>query len=97
MQRDSKILHIGTRENKNLFRVIQALHNISCELRIIGELTEEQIAALRKYGINYIVKTHLTDNEIVKEYRECDIVSFPSIYEGLVCQLLKDRLQGVWC
>ncbi|MCQ4917069.1 glycosyltransferase family 1 protein, partial [Bacteroides nordii] len=36
-----QILHVGTRSNKNLECVIEALDGINCKLDIIGNLTEE--------------------------------------------------------
>lgn len=76
------ILHIGTRENKNLKRVIEALSGLKCHLRIIGELSSEQISALQTHSIEYSNSHGLTDDEMVEEYRNCDIVSFPSTFEG---------------
>lgn len=76
------ILHIGTRENKNLIRVVEALSSIHCHLRIIGSLSAEQNSALQSYHINYSSAYGLTDDEMIEEYRNCDIVSFPSTYEG---------------
>lgn len=77
------MLHIGTRPNKNLERVIEALEGIKCHLRIIGKLTSEQEKLLSEKKIKYSNGINLTDEEILNEYILCDIVSFPSLYEGV--------------
>ena len=88
------ILHVGTRENKNLERVIEALDGISCELRIIGDLNDVQQELLDRYKINYSIATNLTDIQIAEEYSKCDIVSFPSTYEGFGMPIIEGFAAG---
>ena len=88
------ILHIGTRSNKNLERVIEALSSIKCEFRIIGELNKNQINWLNNYKISYSNACNLTDKQIVHEYQKCDIVSFPSTYEGFGMPILEGQATG---
>ncbi len=77
-----KILHIGTKENKNLMRVIEAVSGINCKLTIIGKLSEKQLNSLKEHKTNYENAYNVSNAEIVKLYQDCDIVSFPSLYEG---------------
>lgn len=88
------ILHVGTFWNKNLKRTIIALKDISCHLRIIGELDNETIDMLKGYKINYSNKKDLTDDEIRQEYIHCDIVNFPSIYEGFGMPIIEGQKTG---
>ena len=76
------LLQVGTKANKNILRLIEAVKDIPCQLDIVGELTEEHETALRKYKVDYVNSVRISDQEIVKKYRECDIVTFVSTYEG---------------
>ena len=88
------ILHIGTASNKNLERVIEALKSIDCELRVIGKKRMEYVALLNESGINYQYKSNLTDEEIIEEYRQADIISFPSLYEGFGMPIVEGQAVG---
>lgn len=77
-----QILLIGTGSNKNLLRTFEALKGVKCQLNIIGELTQEQTESLKKNDIDYHNSVGLSDIEIYDAYRQSDIVSFVSLFEG---------------
>ena len=88
------ILHIGTGWNKNLKRTIEALKDIPCHLRIIGKLSEEIVRVLTEYKIDYSNAFQLSDEEIRQEYINCDIVNFPSEYEGFGMPIIEGQKTG---
>ena len=49
-----RILLLGTKQNKNLERVIKALDDISCEIVLVGQLTDDQ----NKFLNTCILKIH---------------------------------------
>lgn len=76
------VLIVGTNPNKNLLRTFEALQGVKCKVKIIGELNENHLAALKKYQISYENKHNLSDEQILEEYAKCDVVSFVSLFEG---------------
>jgi len=89
-----RILHIGTKENKNLLRVITALDGQSCHLRIVGKLNDEQQEALNKNSVEYSNIWGITDEEIVQEYKDADLISFPSTFEGFGMPIIEGQAIG---
>lgn len=89
-----RILHLGTKENKNLERLIPALKGLSCHLRIIGKLSMEQKALLEQNQITYSNVYSLSSEEVVKEYSQADIVSFVSLYEGFGMPIIEAQATG---
>lgn len=88
------ILHIGTFWNKNLERSILALEGIKCHLRIVGKVNDQIIQLLKDKKIDYSNVMNLSDDEIKQEYINCDIVNFPSIYEGFGMPVIEGQKTG---
>lgn len=89
-----RILCIGTGDNKNLYRTIEALRGIPCHLRIIGIISTALQEHLQLCCIDYSNAHHLSDSEIINEYIESDIVSFVSWYEGFGMPIVEAQAIG---
>lgn len=76
------ILHVGTAPRKNLLNVLRAINGLKVKIIIIGKLNHEQEELLSSYPINYKNVFDISTNELAKFYQTCDLVTFPSSYEG---------------
>ena len=88
------ILHIGTKPNKNLTRSIMALKDIKCKMRIVGRVDKSDIDLLNINNINYSIVSNLSDDEIIEEYQNADIINFPSYYEGFGMPIIEGQAIG---
>ena len=88
------LLQVGTKENKNLPRVAVALSGITCHLRIIGKLSSEQMNVLKRNRIEYSAEAGVSNEQLVKEYRDADLVIFVSTYEGFGLPILEGQATG---
>lgn len=89
-----RLLFVGVTPNKNLERVAYALKGVSCQLMIIGEPSESQVSVLQQNGIDFEWRSGLTDGEVADEYTKCDIVLFPTLYEGFGLPILEGFQAG---
>ncbi|TDQ19362.1 glycosyl transferase family 4 [Algoriphagus boseongensis] len=88
------ILCMGTKENKNLERIVEAISYLSCRLHIIGPLSGDQKKVLRKFEIMFRNSVNLSHEEIVQAYQECDMLCFPSTYEGFGMPIIEAQAVG---
>lgn len=88
------VLQVGTKRNKNLERVCEALDGIECTLHIIGSLSDHQRALLQKHRIAYVNFVNLTEEQLLERYVEADVVLFASTYEGFGMPIIEAQIVG---
>jgi glycosyltransferase involved in cell wall biosynthesis len=88
------ILQVGTSANKNITRLAEAIAGMDCELRIIGDLTEQQRGAMAKRNVSFTCASGLDLQQLVQAYEEADIVTLVSTYEGFGLPIVEANAVG---
>lgn len=89
-----RILQVGTAWNKNLDRVAEALTGLACRLVIIGPLSDEQLAILRRHDIDWENHVGLSRAALVAQYESADMLLFVSTYEGFGLPIVEAHAVG---
>lgn len=88
------LLFVGITPNKNLFRVIEALEGIQCELHIVGKIPVAEREQLQKRNIAFKESYNLSDEELRRAYASADMVLFPSLFEGFGLPIIEAQQTG---
>ena len=76
------ILQVGTGRNKNIERLTEAISGLQCRLDVVGPLSAEIQRRLARAGVLFEWASNLSDSEVAAKYRDADLVTFCSTYEG---------------
>ena len=88
------LLQLGTDNNKNLETTLKVVSRLKCKLIVLKPMTELQHKMAERLKIDYENKYDLPFEEVVAEYDKCDIVLFPSLFEGLGMPIIEGQAAG---
>lgn len=90
-----RILQIGSGHNKNVERIIEAVEGINCKLILVRQSSPGLIDRLEKANMDYEIRTGLSFEGVRETYRGCDMLLFPSTYEGFGLPIVEAQAAGI--
>lgn len=88
------VLLVGTTPNKNIERVAEALSPLPCRVAVIGTPSDTQLAALKRHGLDFTVRSGLSRDELLAAYVQADLLVFASTYEGFGLPIVEANAVG---
>lgn len=89
-----RLLQVGTGQNKNVDRIIEAIADLEVVLVVIGALSPAQRSRLQVLGIGYECHVDVPREELLQQYRRADLVVFASTYEGFGLPIIEAQAIG---
>jgi glycosyltransferase involved in cell wall biosynthesis len=89
-----RLLHIGTKPNKNLERLVPALEELDVELTVIGSMTGAQKALFSQYSVKHRALEGLDAVALRDEYARAEAVIFVSLDEGFGLPIIEAQASG---
>jgi len=88
------ILQMGSGNNKNIYRLIEAIKGTSFRLLLIRKPNTKIKKLLEVYNISFEWKYNISRQQVYECYLKCDIVFFASEYEGFGMPILEANSVG---
>ena len=90
-----RILQVGTAPNKNIERLLSALHGIPCELVIIGPVSAGMQKLAENNGVELILfEKKMSEEEVIAQYQMADIITLISTLEGFGMPIVEANTVG---
>lgn len=87
-------LQIGTLPQKNLETTLKAIAGLNIQLHVIRLMTPEQRKLAESLNIKFTNLYDLSDDKVINEYINADIVLFPSLKEGFGMPIIEAQAIG---
>jgi len=88
------ILQVGTSPHKNVHRLADAIKGIRCKLILVGKLVDDLAAKLVENEIEFANFVNISREQLIEQYRQCDLVSFLSLSEGFGVPVIEAQATG---
>lgn len=86
-----ELISIGTKNNKNILRVLEAIRETDYTLNIVGPLNDEIKNKCVSLSIKYNNYVNITNDEIIKIYLKSDALLFASTFEGFGLPIIEGQ------